>query len=203
MTTVDLSGKTERCIGATRIARRLGTFTGTISFTGENGYTSVEQTSVPGTVGTSPFRNCRPRNPRQETTAAASTGADEAKREAVLSLDGSADLPSMFASGDGYATNFYAISGELIDGGPSVLRLAHAHAGGDRFAFDSSASAATLEPPAPFSGAAAFRDPLRSVPTWSGDLAVEFPGFVAPLTGPGFDSPKLALLRVPAASGPR
>ncbi|HET9591740.1 MAG TPA: hypothetical protein VFP17_02385, partial [Solirubrobacterales bacterium] len=68
VTSVDLSDKTEKCTGATKVVRRLGSFVGSLSFHAENGYTNAEATSVPGTVGTSPFRNCStvPKHPAED-----------------------------------------------------------------------------------------------------------------------------------------
>ncbi len=52
----------------------------------------------------------------------------------------------------------------------------------------------TLSPPAPFTGTAAFTRTPESTFTWTGDLAVEFPG-LGPirLTGPSFDARMCAL----------
>jgi len=199
VTTVDLSDKSERCVGATRITRHLGTFTGTISFTAENGYTTVEQTSAPGTVGTSPFRNCHTRSDHRPPARAA---AGEVPRVAAFNVFGS-DAPGFFAYGDRRSATFNAIWGEMIDGVVSVLRIAHASAGGSSFTYDESGASAALKPPAPFAGSGRFRDDPGEPPSWNGDLSVEFPGLEMPLTGAAFGSPKLALLRDPAASGPR
>ena len=61
ITHLNQQGKTTGCVFPRRLVRRLGTFTGTIEFRGENGYASVETTSAPGSIGTSPFRNCSTR----------------------------------------------------------------------------------------------------------------------------------------------
>lgn len=45
---------------------------------------------------------------------------------------------------------------------------------------------ATLKPAAPFSGEASYLARSPTDHTWTGDLAVRFPGLVAPLSGPGF-----------------
>jgi hypothetical protein len=139
-------------VGAAKISRRLGTFTGTISFTGENGYTSVERTSAAGTVGTSPFRSCTTRHPHRSGRAA----TEKSARNAVLSLHGRDGAPTLLAIGNGRSADFNAFSGEMIDAVP-VLRIAHVSAAGASFASDDAGTAATLKPPAPFSGSGTFR----------------------------------------------
>lgn len=47
---------------------------------------------------------------------------------------------------------------------------------------------ATLKPGAPFSGEGTYLAPSPAVHSWTGTLAVRFPGLVAPLAGPGFAS---------------
>lgn len=46
VTKVNLKNKTKKCVGAERIVRRLGTFTGTIKFQGEGSYTTVDLPSA-------------------------------------------------------------------------------------------------------------------------------------------------------------
>jgi hypothetical protein len=47
---------------------------------------------------------------------------------------------------------------------------------------------ATLKPGAPFSGEASYLAASAAAHSWTGTLAVRFPGLVAPLAGPGFSS---------------
>jgi hypothetical protein len=172
-------GKSTDCTFPHRIVRRLGTFVGTISFHGENGYTSLDLASAPGSIGTSPFRNC-------------STKRGTVSREGVFGQAGpdvflsAADPPSHISFGAstlGPGSGFFASFVELLPSGLAVIRAAQAHASG-ALAFDPGRHVATLRPPAPFSGAATYR--RDAAHPWSGSLAVDFPGVTVPLTGPSF-----------------
>jgi hypothetical protein len=172
-------GKSTDCTFPHRIVRRLGTFTGRISFHGENGYTSLDLASAPGSVGTSPFRNC-------------STRRGTVPREGVFGQAGpdvflSAAKPSAHlffsASTLGPGAGFFAGFVELLPGGLAVIRAAQARAPGT-LALYPAKHVATLRPPAPFSGAATYR--RDAAHPWSGSLAVAFPGVTVPLTGPSF-----------------
>lgn len=193
VTNVDLENKTEKCIGATKIIRHLGTFTGTLSFHGENGYTAVDTTSAPGSVGTSTFRNC---TTIAGASARASAAASPRRHDVALQMGGKS-APSLFASTDSSRSRFLALSGEVLTPQLSVLRIASASAGGSSFRFSPALDSATLRPPGPFSGSASFHDPPNGPAYLRGDLAVKFPGLTAPLTGPGFDPPQLKLLPSP------
>ncbi|HET7418662.1 MAG TPA: hypothetical protein VFJ61_13650 [Solirubrobacterales bacterium] len=184
VTKVDLEAKGEDCIGATRIVRRLGTFEGSVVFHAENGYTSAAATSVPGTVGTSPIRNC--------TTAkgsAAGTEAETTDTEASLSVYGAA---SFAASRTARGVTFHALSSEQLAPNVGVARLAVASAERSSFWFAGDGSRAGVKPPAPFSGTAAYTSRAGS-PSWTGDLSVDFPGLTQPLTGEGLLSPQLRI----------
>jgi hypothetical protein len=189
VTWVDLGSKSEKCIGATKIVRRLGNFVGSVSFRGENGYTEAEAISVPGTVGTSPFRNCTTlHRPGAGTSAASQAVAPEA--EAFLTVSGDA---SLLASRDSENAHFLALDSELLEPGLFVLRAAAATSHRRRFSFSPDGSRATVNPPAPFSGTATYRDPQGGPPRWSGNFSVEFPGFVQPLTGAGMTKARMRL----------
>lgn len=191
VTWVDLGSKSEKCIGATKIVRRLGAFVGSVSFRGENGYTEAAALSVPGTVGTSPFRNCTTlHRHRTGASAASRTAAPEA--EAFLSVPGET---SLLAARDSGKAHFFAAGSELLEPDLSVLRTATAAGRRGLFSFGPDGSRATVNPPAPFSGTATYRDPRGGPPRWSGNLSVEFPGFVQPLTGAGMLKPDLRLFR--------
>ncbi|MGN6586159.1 MAG: hypothetical protein ACTHKT_01645 [Solirubrobacterales bacterium] len=191
VTWVDLGSKSEKCIGATKIVRRLGNFVGSVSFRGENGYTEAEALTVPGTVGTSPFRNCTTLHRRgARASAARRPAAPEA--EAFLSVPGEA---SLLASRDSGEAHFFAAGSELLESDLTVLRTATAAGGHGLFSFLPDGSRATVNPPAPFSGAATYRDPRGGSPRLTGDLSVEFPGLVQPLTGAGMLKPDLRLFR--------
>ncbi|MGN6258122.1 MAG: hypothetical protein ACTHN3_10300 [Solirubrobacterales bacterium] len=193
VTFVDLGSKSERCIGAAKVTRRLGTFVGTVSFRGENGYTTAEATAVAGTVGTSPFRNC--------TTVRGAAGGPGAHNDPVPATEALFDVggdASFFAFRDSDAAHFVSLDSEELSPGFFVLRTATAVGRSSLFSYGPSGTWANLEPPAPFSGTGSYRDPNAGPPSWKGDLSVEFPGFEQPLSGAGMTKPSLKLLgRIP------
>lgn len=165
------------CGAPARIVRRLGTFRGTVVFHGEDGYTSVEATSAPGSVGT----------PLPASCAAASRlrpGAPGGRPDAVLSAvdrrAGARFEARTTASGVAFAATWR----ERLGGGMVVSRRAYAGAPRAAFAFGSDLAWARVTPPAPFSGAARFG--AGGGASWTGSLRATFPGGVIPLTGPGF-----------------
>jgi hypothetical protein len=182
VTRFNLHGKSEKCVGAAKVVRRLGSFVGSVSFHGENGYTSAAATSVPGTIGTSPFRNC--------TTLPRHQGRDEAEEparspeEAFLSATGTV---SFLALHNAEESRFNALSGETLGPDMSVLRVVTAVAGPRLFSYDRDGGRAAVRPPAPFSGSARYRASRGGTPTWTGNLSVDFPRVVQPLTEPGSD----------------
>jgi hypothetical protein len=184
VTRVDLSEKTEECIGATKIVRRLGSFVGSVSFHGENGYTTAEATSVPGTFGTSTFRNCsqHPKHAPEEEVLP--------ERPTFLSVSGEA---SLLALRDASESRFFALGSEELDGGLLVFRLATVVGKPSLFSFSSDGLRASVRPPAPFSGTGVYADTPGGSPTWGGDLSVSFPGVQQSLTGEGAGKPILKL----------
>ncbi len=198
--TFDLEDKTERCIGAARVERRLGAFVGTVSFDAENGYTAAELGRAPGTLGTSPYRNCTtlPSGSDQRRALAGSTAGPPA---AALALHGSAGTSSLFAFVEATGSSFHVTQAQQLGDGLVVLRRAQAAAPAAAFTFDAAGTAATLRPPAPFSGSAAYSDSDHSPTAWAGDLSVHLPGLRVPLTGPAFDPPKLLLSTRSAGAG--
>lgn len=187
VTTFDLSDKSERCLGATKVVRRLGNFVGTVSFHGENGYTTAEATSVPGTVGTSPFRNCT-------TIAGRRALADRpaSETQAFLSVPGKT---SFLAIRDEKRARFFAGEGEELSSGFAVFRTASAAGSSRLFPFSLRGLTASVRPPAPFSGFGLYRKPASGPPTWSGNLSVDFPGFERALTGDRMIKPVLKVGR--------
>jgi hypothetical protein len=190
VTTFDLSDKSEGCVGATKVVRRLGNFVGTVSFHGENGYTTAEAASVPGTVGTSPFRNCT--TIRHHLGGKPKSPAPPAPPPAFLAVNSKKVAFTAIRSPSAF---FWAFSGEQLEGGPLVLRIASAITPRSLFSVRADGSQAILRPPPPFSGAGVYRDPPSGPPTWTGDLSVGFPGVAQPLTGEEMGSPQLRISR--------
>jgi hypothetical protein len=193
VTPVDLDSKSERCVGATKITRRLGTFFGSVSFQGEHGYTAAVAISVPGTVGTSPFRNCTTKRRRPAPGRAADSGGANqvSPLEAAFTVNGPAATLIAFRNSE--RSNYFVFNSEELSDGFFVFRTAQATGGPDLFSFRGDGKRAHLKPPAPFSGAATFADPPAGPRSWSGSLAVSFPGGEQALTGKGIFRPTLRL----------
>lgn len=179
---LDLSDKRKGCNAPRRIVRRLGTFVGRIAFHGENGYTAADLTSASGSVGTSPYRTCstKPHSRSREIV----TG--QAGPDAFLNVSDAAAHVSFWASTLGSGVGFYASFVEMLPSSIAVVRTAHAAAHGNAFGLDPGRHAATLRPPAPFSGGATYSSPAGAPPNWNGSLAVAFPGRTIALAGSSF-----------------
>lgn len=168
------------CAAPRRIVRRLGTFTGTIEFRGEDGYTEVATTRARGSVGTPLPARCG--------------GAASASRAAPWPEPGSAVLGavderagiSFRAATTATGAGFRATLRERRPDGLVVLRRAVAGAPPSTFSFDRGLTAARVKPPAPFSGVGHFRARPGGGVSWSGNLRVTFPGLNVAMTGPGF-----------------
>ena len=81
----------------------------------------------------------------------------------------------------------YIATVEKSEGQVAVSRLAFGLAPPQTFTSDSALSSASLTPPAPFSGKAPTSRPAAADKSWTGSLAVSFPGAEnLPLTGPQF-----------------
>jgi hypothetical protein len=177
-----------------RLVRSLGAFTGTISFRGENGFTSVEATQVQGSVGPSARPRCD-----GEPTALRLAPAPERRRvenvwlaaDTVLAaVDHSSPETASFTIFFAYASDGdvrYAVDRiESPQPGLMILRSAVVIAPRSTFSHPGDLTSATLRPPAPFSGEATFSARRQRL---SGDLAVRFPGTPPqPLTGPEFET---------------
>jgi hypothetical protein len=164
----------------------VGTFTGTIRFEGEEGYTSIETDHVNGSVGTPTTISC--------FTGSVIEGGHGHKhhhrpRGAYLGVTDIDNTLGFAASrvGANRHSDFVAQSTETA--GPlSIMRYATTAGLPQSFIFDNALSSATVAPPLPFAGTAEFhrsRDPIAGI--WTGSLTVTFPGAAnVPLTGPAF-----------------
>jgi hypothetical protein len=193
--------------GLPRAASRAGVFRGEVDFEGEGGYTSAHVHSARGDVVVPlPSRCTRAaRSPRRaaawmpppaagmlraaglpsRTIPPAPSGPKttfiEALRKSPLGL-------TVFdAIGDGNRPARYIAAVEQSEGQVAVYRLALGLAPSQTFASDSALSSASVSPPAPFGGEGAYRQAGGGDRSWTGSLAVSFPGAEnLPLTGPQF-----------------
>jgi hypothetical protein len=177
-----------RCQGAGRFTSRRGVFVGSVRFRGEDGYVSVDAHRAKGQVSSLAPRceqssSTRPAEhstqPVQQSGGGAEVGSLSAGwRRAVAST-------SFAAIGFGSKTLFLA-SAEQSQGPLAIFRVAVAVATRG-FAIDDALTLARVSPPAPFAGAGTYRAAPDGTRTWTGELAVNFPGAPhLPLTGPQF-----------------
>lgn len=172
-------GPARGCVGPSRLVRRLGSFSGTIEFRGEHGYTEVHARRAKGSVGTPLEGACleadaQGPSPRLPTPAGSAVLTALSNRAGVqfeaVTTDAQVRYTASAVSSLGLST--------------VVLRSAQAVAPKHSFAFDEALRSATIAPPPPFAGKADFASGQGR--TWAGDLRVDFPGASTLLTGPDY-----------------
>jgi hypothetical protein len=154
-----------------------GNYEGTIDFHGEEGYTTVEASIVPGNIDYIAAELCG------ESFSGGLVGQG---RGAALDVRNPALGPEMKVRKHrpGAAAQVAAWISEYSSG-ISIERFATAVMPGSAFAYDRRLLTATVRPPAPFAGSARFDRRKKAGQRWSGDLTVDLPGKAAvPLTGP-------------------
>jgi hypothetical protein len=176
------------CIGPDRYTIRLGVFVGSVHFRGEGGYTTASAHRVKGKIITPRLLLCRDTFfdlSRQESrTHAAGKPAKVTRFEAYFR---SGLTAMVFAADRRPGKAGFLAETEQSLGSLAVFRGAFVRASPKTFSFDSRLSSAGVMPPAPFSGSAAFQRGPSGAKSWTGSLAVSFPG--APdvsLTDPRF-----------------
>jgi hypothetical protein len=185
--------------GDPAVARvRIGTFVGRIRFHGERGFTSASARRVHGAVG-------EPRALAIATLPGDDSEEADAPRLTTLQAmsKGGATLFLAFSDGTGtstskvpesagaapglvHASTFVAADSEQR-GAVEITRSTTARAPLGDFTFDNLLTTAAVTPPAPFSGTGSFVRDADGTTSWSGSLAVAFPGEPrVPLIGPQF-----------------
>ncbi len=168
-----------------------GVFRGEIDFEGEGGYTTAHIHRARGIVrllGASRCSGPATRSPRRSRSSHPVSNPRRTKITSFAAGWKSALGATLFsAATDGTQTARYLAATEQSAGQIAVYRLALAFAPSRTFTFDSALSSASLTPPAPFSGTGSFQQGVAGTRSWTGPLAVSFPGAEdTPLTGPQF-----------------
>lgn len=187
----------KNCTSAPTTVDSQGIFRGTIELYGEGGYTTVDRQSGRGMVFTSPKQTCRVRS-RARQHQPSSSSAEElgfetlfAERKigaATLSFTASSwethlrGLPphivELTAAYDQFHDGMWIHASTEVEGKPEELSVSPS---------TGMPSEATVTPPAPFKGSAAFKLESPTTASWTGDLSAEIPTLGAvDLTGPGF-----------------
>lgn len=154
-----------------------GNYEGTIAFHGEEDYTEVETTSMPGDIKPLLAMLCG--------SIVTSGGGSPNRRGAELYVRNPGLGPrfSVVKASPSSPARFFVAVSEYI-GGISIERYAGLSVPPSGFRYDRNLQTATLRPPAPFSGTAHFDRRKKANRRWSGDLTIDMPGLAdAPLTG--------------------
>jgi hypothetical protein len=188
------------CQGGPEISE-VGHFVGTLRLRGRGGFTRVEAHRVRGSVTRVRPRTCHRRKSSGSSfglvSVSASKGVPPVPKGALELIAGTPDghlhLEALrFEEARSAGSEFETFDAwiENREGGAIVTSSAFGVTFGGGLVSPEPAkplSAATVEPAAPFSGSATFQMASPRHGEWSGDLAVELPGYgrVA-LTGPNF-----------------
>lgn len=165
-----------------------GVVRGTIRFTGESGYTSVETHEAGAEIEAATSWICSaaaeppPIPPNRETW----TSKFSAEREGVYLLARKYP-PGAIEGGE----VLYSVdAGEDVSEQPKLVVYRHATIVAPAATFaDAHPEHLVISPPVPFAGTGRLSRTPESVFVWKGDLTVQFPGVdPVPLAGPGFGS---------------
>jgi hypothetical protein len=179
-----------RCKGADRFTSRFGVFVGSVRFTGEDRYVSVQAHRAKGRIRSPLHLRCKPphfvppvkRNSRPVRGPSSLTptvlGADW--RQALSSTD-------FLALRVDTKTLFLVVT-EQSQGSMAELRFALAVASSKAFASDDALTSAAITPPPPFDGTGNYSAAPDGTKFWTGSLSASFPGAPRfPLTGSQFE----------------
>jgi len=192
--TLDATEVSPGCTGAPRTLRE-GVFAGTIAFAGERGYVRIEAAQAKGSMSVFPHWRC-PReddlNPFEPIPGAAQLSARPAGREREsASLDAlSRSCSCFFGAGvhhrhSGGRSVFYGTRLERRER-MEIVRTTSVLGPASAFDYDHQAGSATLDPPPPLKGRAAFRARDSGRVLWRSTIRVPLLG-AAPLKTDGSD----------------
>jgi hypothetical protein len=186
------------CTGGPEISER-GHYVGTIRFRGRRDFTRVDGHRVDGLVTRTPPHRCRrEKSPNGLRTIGVGTGTQGVPRGALELIAGTPDRRLNFV---GYRfeesdlpgvedNDFDSFEAWIARKQPTYSVTSSAFVGNSQGSFvspepGSPLSAGEVSPSSPFSGSANFAITPPGHDEWTGDLAVELPGYGrVPLTGP-------------------
>ena len=179
-------GKKRRCRGAGRFVRRRGFFVGNFRFRGEDGYLKVRTHRAKGSI-ISIAAKCQHRD-RGDRRARSSSSLFEDTISGLIASDRNGVNATAFGVISFRGRLFYLAEREESRGRVAVLRAAIVLRKGE-FPLNEAATAGRFSPGGPFHGAGLYRAAADGSTSWSGDLAVNFPGAPRfPLAGPTFET---------------
>jgi hypothetical protein len=174
---VTYSRRHRGCLGPDRYTIRSGVFTGSVRFHGEGGYTSAEVHRVKGKVTTPRLLICRDTffdQFRQESRTHAAV--KKAKLTRLDAYERSGLTSTLFDAAARHGKAGFLAETEQSVGPLGIFRGVFVHGSPATFAFDDALSLAGVTPPAPFSGSGSFQRGPTGAKSWTGSLAVSFPG---------------------------
>jgi hypothetical protein len=179
-----------------------GTYRGMVSLRGEDGYFRLRTHTASGTRGRTFRLSCVPGEASKDPTRPLYEYVEPVESFTVSSAGGSIALIRAVSRQDGRFVYLRAAHMQGEDPGAEVQvgalerqpRMAIGHSawinGGEGTLLTSlpgvHPATATLAPPPPFHGEAAFVENSSISHSWTGTLTISFPGLDLPLTGPGF-----------------
>lgn len=187
---VDREEPPGRCKGKARVVR-FGRYVGTIRFRGERGYVRIDADEAHGTSVSAPPWRCKARHHGGKFAAMGSKKAPPSIE--VTALEATTRNGRVgFAATDFRAPEEQPLTifnaGTLSRRGAMLIYHYALVLGKDRtFSFDDALSTATVDPPKPFRGSAAFQRNQDGSTAWSGTLRLFLPGVGdLALTGPRY-----------------
>jgi hypothetical protein len=187
---VALSKPLSHCNGESRYRNRLGVFAGEFRFRGEDGYVSVHAHRAKGEVRAEDQVQCGGRHslrPQQRASHHSGSLFEALElRSLAASWRHAVSSASFAVLGIGKKV-LYIASAEQSKGTVATLRFAVESGPGKAFTLSNALTTARVSPPGPFYGAGTYRAAPDGTTTWTGALAVNFPGAPRfPLAGPQF-----------------
>lgn len=170
------------CSGGARLLVARGALVGSLRFRGEGGFVAVDARRAKGSVTRlAPSPGC-------PGPAEVAPGGRRGKETTLFAgFRRGLDAVYFTARTGGPGRARYAASDESGGGAYAVYRRAYAEASPLTFATDDALSFASVSPPFPFSGTGQVQRSPDGSRSWSGSLAVSFPGEPpVALTGPRF-----------------
>jgi hypothetical protein len=176
------------CIGPDRYTIQPGVFAGSLRFRGEGGYTAANVRRVKGKVVTPRFLNCLDSFFEEfERIRHHKPPANKPKVTRLSAFMRSGLTAVLFGVSKRQQRTGYLAEIEQTVGSLGIFRGVFVHASPATFVADNALSLAGVTPPAPFSGSASFQRGPTGAKSWTGPLAVSFPGAPnVPLTDPRF-----------------
>jgi hypothetical protein len=181
-------GKRHRhCLGPDRYTIQPGVFVGSVHFHGEGGYTAADVHRIAGKIVTPRRLRCLDTLREEFIHAGQGPAKKKAKVTRLSAFMRSGLTAVLFGVSERAGKTGYLAEIEQTVGSVGVFRGVFVKASPATFAFDSALSFAGVTPPAPFSGSGSFQRTPTGAKSWTGSLAVSFPGAAnVPLTDPRF-----------------